>query len=1359
MDDAQEDPGTVAGVPKETTTKVKRTYGRKKESTDASGESSFAQTSSRTRFESLDEGGITEGARFSKFLQNDASDAFGWREKLALIDKQFDEKESEATSKLTDELTDDRTNRDNSSAKSVSTEDDSVGLHDESLLSGSIHPPSSQSDPPSSGSIEADNAKLKSSSTNATTTELEKTTEEFPAMTVSDEHQKAQNALSVFQDDDDSSDALDEPALRRKQPKAAAKKPKEKANKIKKLSKKEENESKKAHARIMADQRVSITKRAEQYTVEHLLRSVRQKQDKSEVKPSCVSSDPIQDFTSSPKLNSRGTSTEREPKAGPSNLRETSDSDMPDTHGSLDARLGETLKGEDTQRKKNLIAAKRLALESSKAHAISDESDSDDLEVVETGHDGIAKQLMVSSTYEKKLAGVAGFRAGSSRHSLSKQLEGSQGDRMLTLAAKSTFADRDSRRHNNALGHRDLQAAILNKAAKQSMQMTKEKEEEWKRRGGKLSGKLRAAAAAANQSLSLDRLVDEITSRQRNSAENDQAEVVDGGSSDAEYDSDGEWMPDDRGSASPVRHQTMDDSGEDELGGSGRDLGDSDVEGEKILVKLEQQIDTDEDETSRPPRPSRRSAGMLVVTDSDGEETRTLPSKGRVLVPDTSVIIGDRGRASVVSSEGGPEEWNKENEITMPVDSGDDKENVMVISPTARNRTQVPRSRSPRGINRTNEGAQRVSSPPGVDAEHGASRSARVPLQARRMSSFDDPFLSRSPSLGTSFGTPKSNGALSAVASPVSLRPAFDGNSGGFTQFFNDEEGFTPSNMDSHTKGVLQPAFRLQVGNDAEDSPFNFSPDPKSVKLNAPFTRREDSDFLNRSKHLTNDDELSLTLDTSRLQPALDVATQVRRKADAVFEKEQEFVIEEAGKNTASSRGKQELYISENGLLTQTRPDGSTPIVYRSGVLPQTSDLVGSKIPTPPTTTQRLPLSTLSLATESVSPSKRLTRLAKGKARASLSDDENDLPANAFTRLLAGAKQQQNREKKRLGKSLFVEGEAQESDEDEMFGFGAPKAKDDEEESENEDPDAVVENLVDDATMDAEQLAEERVLEKVKDQLEEEDAALEKYHQAAIEGKYRGKRRGGGIAMDDSESDEDEDEEARRLRRRMHKKRRIQGDKLEDLGKDEKSRAFYDAYQRDILEDDSEDFAHLASDDMDVEDENGEEEEPETVTTSEIQAQLREVARQQKGKAKETRFFDAADVEWAVSQRSSDDEFDVREIEDQPKKAPRKRPVFGQADVPDLDDSLLRMPKKISDEQAAQLAAWRKEQSGRNLGTGGMRGAVTGTSHGSRSAGRKGTSMSKKVAGDSQEDQGRRKVKKTASVLASVSDRRSGFGL
>ncbi len=56
-----------------------------------------------------------------------------------------------------------------------------------------------------------------------------------------------------------------------------------------------------------------------------------------------------------------------------------------------------------------------------------------------------------------------------------------------------------------------------------------------------------------------------------------------------------------------------------------------------------------------------------------------------------------------------------------------------------------------------------------------------------------------------------------------------------------------------------------------------------------------------------NAKEISLTLDT-KLQPALEVNTQTRRKADAIFEKEQNFVLEEALKKP---QAKQELYVTE----------------------------------------------------------------------------------------------------------------------------------------------------------------------------------------------------------------------------------------------------------------------------------------------------------------------------------------------------------------------------------------------------------------------------------------------------------------
>ena len=56
-------------------------------------------------------------------------------------------------------------------------------------------------------------------------------------------------------------------------------------------------------------------------------------------------------------------------------------------------------------------------------------------------------------------------------------------------------------------------------------------------------------------------------------------------------------------------------------------------------------------------------------------------------------------------------------------------------------------------------------------------------------------------------------------------------------------------------------------------------------------------------------DELSLTFDV-KLQPALELDPDIRRKADAVFEKEQMFAVEEANQH---QRKEPELYIAENG--------------------------------------------------------------------------------------------------------------------------------------------------------------------------------------------------------------------------------------------------------------------------------------------------------------------------------------------------------------------------------------------------------------------------------------------------------------
>lgn len=136
--------------------------------------------------------------------------------------------------------------------------------------------------------------------------------------------------------------------------------------------------------------------------------------------------------------------------------------------------------------------------------------------------------------------------------------------------------------------------------------------------------------------------------------------------------------------------------------------------------------------------------------------------------------------------------------------------------------------------------------------------------------------------------------------------------------------------------------------------------------------------------------------------------------------------------------------------------------------------------------------------------------------------------------------------RRKLEKSAFIEGEAEESDEDAGFGFGLVK-KDDEEDLDGEDQDRVLEELVDDATMDDATLNEDKVLEKVQEHRALDDATDEKIARDAAEGKMRVKRRNQGLDFEDDESDED-DWEARNARARVAKKRRIEGDTLDAIG-------------------------------------------------------------------------------------------------------------------------------------------------------------------------------------------------------------------
>lgn len=225
--------------------------------------------------------------------------------------------------------------------------------------------------------------------------------------------------------------------------------------------------------------------------------------------------------------------------------------------------------------------------------------------------------------------------------------------------------------------------------------------------------------------------------------------------------------------------------------------------------------------------------------------------------------------------------------------------------------------------------------------------------------------------------------------------------------------------------------------------------------------------------------------------------TQIR-KADAVFEKEQEYLLDAAFEPKAA---KEELYVNEFGyvgyhqgitfalmlcrFLTQTRPNVDDPEVY---VPPSPTQVASQRIsmlatPLDERSTQRSPLATLSLTdpTQGESPvAGRLKRLRKRSASPSdRASTSLQTKKNAFDLLRTGAQQAERYKRRKLEASEFVVDQADESDDEGGF-WGVKKKADDDEEEGGEDMDRNLETLVDDQDMDDETLAKRLVWEKYK---------------------------------------------------------------------------------------------------------------------------------------------------------------------------------------------------------------------------------------------------------------------------------------
>ncbi|KAI9448540.1 hypothetical protein H4582DRAFT_2141813 [Lactarius indigo] len=346
--------------------------------------------------------------------------------------------------------------------------------------------------------------------------------------------------------------------------------------------------------------------------------------------------------------------------------------------------------------------------------------------------------------------------------------------------------------------------------------------------------------------------------------------------------------------------------------------------------------------------------------------------------------------------------------------------------------------------------------------------------------------------------------ALRRLSSPTPVRVFGESGKRGLSQMFEEEEDSAPAPQggdDGATRG------------DADPGLVEFK--PALGGLSQAFEQTQDIPGLRLC------------------QPALEVDDQLRAEAAAIFEKEQEYVIQAA--QPASSRPRRELYITENGPALRgararsctdrrqsQRPYDALLRTHSDGALGTAHSGTAASSPL----TARQPLSTLAgdVARVSLSPSPSPSP-AKTKGGA--------VPAammmqgrTAFSELMLGAKTAVHRESEKAKakkRSEFVEDQAVESDEDDMLGFGG--------------------DLVDDAQMDESALAKSKVLEK---HLTEDDERLEK---------------------EDASDDESSDDEARALRRRLAKKRRVEGDTLDALARDPATAPFHATYQMGLLDD------------------------------------------------------------------------------------------------------------------------------------------------------------------------------------------------
>ncbi|TCD67701.1 hypothetical protein EIP91_012067 [Steccherinum ochraceum] len=921
--------------------------------------------------------------------------------------------------------------------------------------------------------------------------------------------------------------------------KAVKQKEKPKEKRMKPPTRKEREEMEKTTARLKAAHTVEVSRvQTKKMTLTQLYHRMPGPVEPSKGAPFprdvIPPSDPIEPFSSSPRAAGPADPPSPPPRARTVSqppakatafdfpLSDDSDDELPELSDILKQSTREDEERRRLAANKDSAAQRKQRFLEMQAEALANTAgDDDDDLVVSNDMHAVARE----EGAERKRKSFRGSRTQPAPHRPrpSASTSAPRDESFLVTAAAGAFASPSKKAKNGRdqvkVKPSDLNAFLLGKTHKEAQEIIEQKEKVWVGMGGKVLGRMNPEDRAG-----FEKRLGSLVERGLSNAEKEGL-----GEEEEADDSDEDWKPNDEEAEDNAEEAQEDDddgmvipqSEEAAWGDGAEDAG---------LYLEEDEADENAPVIARRPRPRART---VAIADSDDEENENADLNTRS-----------------ASEENAENETDKENNAALMFDQGEDKENTVVhlsSSPTI-----PPLFRDAR-LGRQLSLSSDVGDPMSQDNE---------PRLFREITKDEDPFFTPSARLPAP-SAPSLD--LDAPSTSASQPPAFSLKPapllrGGFSQLF-------------------------------ESSATEAGPSSKPAV--------DFSQFVTPAKDVRGfgllkkpGEPLALSFNPT-LQPALEVTDSVRKKADHIFEKEQEDItlIDE---NAPAESPK--VYVNENGFLTQTRPTHadvarlmSSSQSSRIGISPSIADSILRS------TAQRRPLGEIALDdvpndhsspwTDARPAGGRLKRRRMspgpdldGGYRSSVSPSPSPTK-NAFQVMRDAQKHPNPLKKMKLKKSEFVDGQAEESDEDDHFGFGGPPKKKDEDEEEEDNVEELAKlnkEMVDDVAMDDSTLNEEMVLEKHREQVEEDDAVAHKLAQDAASGKLRAKRRERGVGFeDDEDSDEDDDNKARRYKL-GRQKRKLGGDcdTLDDLSKDAKAAAFVQTYEAG-LEDDNEEFSHL----------------------------------------------------------------------------------------------------------------------------------------------------------------------------------------